>query len=39
MKKVIALVATLIKKVAEKGAGVASMGLGYEPKMPHSLKK
>lgn len=32
-------VAEVIKKVAELGAGVASAGMLFEPKMPKCLKK
>lgn len=39
MKALSIALAKLIEKVAEMGAGVASAGFGYEPKMPKSLKK
>lgn len=32
-------IAELVKKFAEMGAGVASAGFAYEPKMPTCLKK
>ena len=32
-------VAEVIRKIAELGAGVASSGFSYEPKMPKCLKK
>ena len=33
------IIAEFIKIFAKMGAGVASSGFGYEPKMPESLKK
>lgn len=32
-------IAEVVKKIAEMGAGVASAGMLYEPKMPKCLKK
>lgn len=32
-------IAEVIRKVAELGAGVASAGFAYEPKMPKCLKQ
>lgn len=32
-------IAEVVKKFAEMGAGVASAGMMYEPKMPKCLKK
>lgn len=32
-------IAEVVKKIAELGAGVASSGFSYEPKMPKCLKK
>ena len=37
MKKISAIISALVKTVAEKGAGAASAGFCYEPKMPKSL--
>ncbi len=34
-----AAVAEFVKFFAKMGAGVASSGFGYEPKMPECLKK
>ena len=39
MKKVLSKIAEVIKKIAEFGAGSASMGLSYEPKVPATLRK
>lgn len=39
MKKVFSKVAEVIKAIAGFGAGSASMGLAYEPKVPAELRK
>ena len=39
MKKVSSKVAEVVKAIAEFGAGSASMGLSYEPKVPAELRK
>lgn len=39
MKIFSSAVATIIRKVAEFGAGAASSAFSYEPKMPKKLKK
>lgn len=33
------IISDIVKTIAEMGAGCASSGLCYEPKMPESLKK
>lgn len=39
MKAICEKIAKAIKVIADKGAGMASGGFSYEPKMPKSLKK
>jgi cyclic lactone autoinducer peptide len=39
MNAVLAMVAILINKVAEMGAGFLSMGALYQPEIPEELKK
>ncbi|MCM1508889.1 MAG: cyclic lactone autoinducer peptide [Ruminococcus flavefaciens] len=39
MKVICEKIAKAIKSVANMGAGMASGGFSYEPKMPKSLKK
>ncbi len=39
MKKVWEALCAAIKKIAEIGAGAASMGISYEPRMPAKLRK
>lgn len=39
MNGVLAMVAILINKVAEMGAGFLSMGALYQPEIPEELKK
>ncbi len=39
MKKISTIISAIVKNVAQKGAGAASMGFCYEPKMPKSLYK
>lgn len=37
MNTVSSMIAEIVRKIAELGAGVASSGFAYEPKMPKSL--
>lgn len=39
MSAISSVIANIIRIIAEMGAGVASAGFGYEPKMPEVLKK
>ncbi len=39
MFKIKAVIEKIVKSVAEKGAGVASLGFAYEPKVPEKIKK
>lgn len=39
MKAIYEKIAKAVKFIANKGAGMASGGLSYEPKMPKALKK
>ena len=39
MNIISSIIAAVVKKTAELGAGVASSGIMYEPKMPKFLKK
>lgn len=39
MKALCEKIAALVKAIANAGAGVASSGVAYEPKMPKQLKK
>lgn len=39
MMSVWSFVAKLIESIANFGAGVASLGYGYEPKVPEELQK
>lgn len=39
MKALCEKIAAVIKAIANAGAGTASSGLAYEPKMPKQLKK
>lgn len=39
MRKVWSAIASLIENVANMGAGVASMGINYEPEVPEELRK
>lgn len=39
MNIISSIIAEVVKKAAELGAGVASAGVMYEPKMPKCLKK
>lgn len=39
MKAMYEKIAEIIKAIANKGAGLASSGVAYEPKMPKCLKK
>lgn len=37
MNTISSMIAEIVKKIAELGAGTASSGFAYEPKMPKSL--
>lgn len=39
MSFISSIIAEVVKKVAELGAGTVSSGMTYEPKMPKCLKK
>lgn len=39
MTSLFALLASIIEVIAAAGAGVASMGCGYEPELPKELQK
>lgn len=39
METISTIISDVVKAIAEMGAGCASAGLCYEPKMPEALKK